>query len=72
MRNVKNLDLTPTLHTDASTALRTGGTKPSLTNTCMKTLDYTRYRQLLRGLSLRKLLEEDDWKAVFRKTERTV
>jgi hypothetical protein len=38
----------------------------------LKTLDYTRYRQLLRGLSLRKPLEEDDWKAVFEKIERTV
>src|SRR4030065_997054 len=57
---------------DASTVLRTGAIKPSLTNTCMKTLDYTRYRQLIRGLSLRKPLEEDDWKAVFEKIERTV
>ncbi len=30
------------------------------------------YRLPLHGLRLRKPLEEDDWKAVFGKTERTV
>ena len=34
--------------------------------------DYTRYRRLHPGLKLRKLLEEDDRKAVFGKTEPTV
>ena len=35
-------------------------------------LDRTRYPRQLHGLRLRMPLEEDDWKAVFGKTERTV
>ncbi len=44
----------------------------TLINICTIHLNFTGYQQLLRGLKLRKLLQEDDWKAVFGKTERTV
>lgn len=38
----------------------------------MTTSDFIRYRQVRRINKLRKPKEEDDWKAVFGKTERTV
>ena len=57
---------------DGSMGLNVGDIKHILTSTSMKTSDYTRYQQHHRGVKLRKPLEEDDRKAIFGKTQRTV
>jgi len=69
---MSGLNVVESAQSEESKGLRIGVTRSFPTNTCMIISNYTRFLLPPLGLRLWTPMEEDDWKAVLGKTERTV